>query len=146
MEIKQVYQFVNDAVGEVIGDTALVAEDLDIDDVTGLHITHGDHLGQADGFLVKLYPVPDHIVIVPLGQIQVHAQKSILLHRVGVADLRIFCTAGIGAVAAGIPVGNGHILAGDLQGAAGEGVPHIPGNARCGGRYAIGNGRTRPEY
>ena len=28
MEIKQVYQFVNDAVGEVIGDTALVAEDL----------------------------------------------------------------------------------------------------------------------
>ena len=28
MEIKQVYQFVNDAVGEVIGDTAIVAEDL----------------------------------------------------------------------------------------------------------------------
>lgn len=28
MEIKQVYQFVNDAVGEVIGDTVLVAEDL----------------------------------------------------------------------------------------------------------------------
>lgn len=28
MEIRQVYQFVNDAVGEVIGDTALVAEDL----------------------------------------------------------------------------------------------------------------------
>ena len=28
MEIKQVYQFVNDAVGEVIGDTALVEEDL----------------------------------------------------------------------------------------------------------------------
>ena len=28
MEIKQVYQFVNDAVSEVIGDTAIVAEDL----------------------------------------------------------------------------------------------------------------------
>lgn len=28
MEIKQVYQFVNDAVGEAIGDTAIVAEDL----------------------------------------------------------------------------------------------------------------------
>lgn len=28
MEIKQVYQFVNDAVGEAIGDTAVVAEDL----------------------------------------------------------------------------------------------------------------------
>ena len=28
MEIKQVYQFVNDAVSEVIGDSAIVAEDL----------------------------------------------------------------------------------------------------------------------
>ena len=101
------------------------------------HIAHCQHLGQAHGLGVQLDTVEADAHIVPLGQIQVHAQKSILLHRVGIADLGIFGTAGIGTVAAGIPVGNGHILAGDLQGAAGEGVPHIPGNTRCSGKDPV---------
>ena len=55
MEIKQVYQFVNDAVGEVIGDTALVAEDLsNVVDV-------GTAIFNADAFDAYVKSLVNHI-------------------------------------------------------------------------------------
>lgn len=55
MEIKQVYQFVNNAVGEVIGDTALVAEDLsNVVDV-------GDAIFNASAFDAYVKSLVNHI-------------------------------------------------------------------------------------
>ena len=66
----------------------LVALDADVDGISGLHIPHRDHLGQADGLLVQLHPVDADVEIVPLGQIQMDAHEAVPVGGVGIGHIR----------------------------------------------------------
>lgn len=108
----------------------LVALDADVHRISGLHIPYRNHLGQADGLLVKLHAIDADVEIVPLGQIQVDAHKAVPVGGVGISHVRAGNTVGILAVAGGIAFRDVRTVAGDGQILALKLVPDLLVNAR----------------
>ena len=84
-----------------IGTAALAvrADDAHHDFVSGLNILPGEHLLKADFLLVQLHPIDAEIEVVPLGQIQLDAEKAVGFRREAVGQVALIHGAVVLAVA-----------------------------------------------
>ena len=84
-----------------IGTAALAvrADDAHHDFVSGLNILPGEHLLKADFLLVQLHPIDAEVEVVPLGQIQLDAEKAVGFRREAVGQVALVHGAVVLAVA-----------------------------------------------